>query len=102
MNLEDCKNENGTYNGIRALSMLSGIAENSVAEMAKKVQADVRENRRKLDGCMSHVFAPPTTLFQRRRTCVCCSGEVDSQSAEWYELGRKHEFDGIAREVRGG
>jgi len=91
MNIEDFRNENGTYNGVRAMASLTGLAEQSVVDIA----AQVKENHRKLAACLDHAFEPAKGPFQRRRMCTRCGGEADSLAVGWYELGRRHE--GMAR-----
>lgn len=93
MNLEDCKNPDGTYNGVKAMAAMTGLAEKSIEQIA----LDVKENHRKLAACLNHAFEPAKGPFQRRRVCTCCGGEVDSIAAGWYELGRKHEWEQVGR-----
>lgn len=37
--LEDCKNEDGTYNGYKAMAIMTGFSEEKVRDMAKRIFA---------------------------------------------------------------
>jgi hypothetical protein len=83
------RNPDGTYNGVRALSQLSGMTESKVADIARQA----RENVAKLTACPLHTFEPtgPVQPLRTRYRCTACGGEVDSHAHHWYMRGREHE-----------
>lgn len=61
---------------------------------SQKLFEEIEANAAKLNGCNLHEFLPlkrddVKQLFPRYR-CANCGGEVDSQAAHWYNLGKKH------------
>jgi hypothetical protein len=83
------RNPDGTYNGIRALSQMTGVSESKVAEIARIA----RENVQRLASCSIHAFEPvgPVAPLRTRYRCAACGGEVDSSAYRWYQQGRAHE-----------
>ena len=71
----------------------------------KAIQAEVKANMAKLDGCARHEFdipidrrtkkpiAPPpgpSKLFFCEWECIHCGGQVGGREKGWYERGIKH------------
>ena len=86
MDLDKHKNQNGTYNGVDALSELTGLSKGDVKDIFKQVQ----ENQAKLDGCAYHEFVLFDSVGARHKyMCVNCSGEINGTQYRWHELGRR-------------
>jgi hypothetical protein len=83
------RNPDGTYNGIKAMSELTGMSESKVADIARIA----RENVQRLSSCSIHAFEPvgPVAPLRTRYRCAACGGEVDSSAYRWYMQGRAHE-----------
>lgn len=76
------------YDGIKALSEVSGLSESVV----KTMWEDVKKNHHRLDSCIGHVFnvVDPDDTWNRRYKCVVCGGVVDSFAYGWYVKGLEH------------
>ena len=86
MSMKDHQNPDGTYNGITALSELSGLSE----ETMKDIWAKVQDNNRALDACPSHDFEPnPDGNRTAAYRCKNCGGTVTDNNYRWHELGRR-------------
>lgn len=84
--IEKHRNPNGTYDGLGVLGDLSGLSRDSMHDIWNKV----KENQKRLDGCVAHDFAPAETSTSRRRVCRVCGGEADTIAVTWYERGIRH------------
>ena len=89
--MEQFKNEDGTYNGAKALAKLTG---RPIAEI-KGVWEKVKENEKKLSECPYHEFeqspytATMRSLTSQRYVCKHCGGEVGWSEYHWHEIGRR-------------
>lgn len=64
---------------------------------SKDILDEVRNNRKKLDGCIRHDFSidlTPDKPFFKKYECTQCHGQVDSINKSWYEKGLSHSGGG--------
>lgn len=89
MSFEQHRNPDGTYNGIGLMADLTGLARESVVEIAERVRA----NHEALESCSYHEFSPilPRVPTRQRYRCIHCGGEVDYHAWYWHEKGRRPE-----------
>lgn len=88
MDLDKHKNQNGTYNGVSALSELSGLGQGEIMSIVEQVKA----NNAKLNGCPYHDFElhEQGALVSRSKfRCVHCGGIINGDQYRWHELGRR-------------
>lgn len=45
MTLDDCKNPDGTYNGVKFMAAVSGLSEAEIAWMAARIKALIAEGK---------------------------------------------------------
>ncbi len=88
MDLDKHKNANGTYNGVSALSELTGIDQAEIA----KIAAEVKVNQTRLSTCPYHEFelheqGPIVSRWKYR--CTRCGGTINGSDYRWHELGRR-------------
>lgn len=88
--MEKHRNADGTYNGVGALSEISGLSKDEVVSIFDQVQA----NNRKLEACVYHEFeqSQKTSMLRsithQKYVCKNCGGEVSHQQWRWHEIGR--------------
>lgn len=83
MDIKKHQNKNGTYNGVGAMSDLTGLRQDELARMA----AEIKANSAKLRACPYHEFEQGKT--SEKYACRHCGGEVNYQSWLWHEQGRR-------------
>lgn len=88
MDIEKHKNENGTYNGVSALSEFSGLPKSDVQAIFEQV----KENSAKLNACQYHEFElheQAQILTRSKFRCIHCGGTISGSDYRWHELGRR-------------
>lgn len=88
--MEKHKNADGTYNGVKVLSELSGLPEKEMKSLWQQVQ----ENSAKLSACQYHDFAIDTenkTMTREQYVCKNCGGTVNASMYRWHEIGRNSQ-----------
>lgn len=88
MDLDKHKNPNGTYNGVTALSELSGLPVKDLKEIIAEVQA----NQSILNGCQYHEFElheQRALVSTSKFRCIHCGGIIKGDQYRWHELGRR-------------
>ena len=88
MSFEHHRNPDGTYNGVGVMSEVSGLSQETVADIARKVQA----NHKRLNGCAYHDFElckPSVSASHTRYRCTHCGGEVSGHDYKWHQDGRR-------------
>ena len=87
--LDKHQNPDGTYNGVGALSELTGLSPQDVVEIAEQARA----NSEALRSCPCHDFSPilPRRVLGQKYRCIECGGEVDARAYHWYMEGRRHQ-----------
>lgn len=88
MSLEDHRNPNGTYNGVKALAELTGLPQGEILATWESVKA----NHAKLAGCPWHEFERTKGVLHaatHEYTCKHCGGTVNHIAYHWHELGRR-------------
>ena len=97
MSLKDHQNPNGTYDGVGALSELTGISRDDVASTFERVKA----NNALLESCAWHWFVlnpdiqAPLDYLNRHLAykCVHCGGTITPAMYKWHQLGRRPQGD---------
>ena len=88
MDLKKHQNQDGTFNGVTALSELTGLPADEIARMAGEVKA----NQDKMNGCPYHEFElheQNQLLTRSKFRCIHCGGIITGQQYRWHELGRR-------------
>lgn len=94
--LDDHRNPDGTYDGIGAMSDLTGMPRDRLQKLAESVRA----NHAALSSCAYHEFEPmapiqpPALSMKQKYRCRYCGGEVESFAHHWHEQGRRARPDG--------
>ena len=89
--LDDHRNPDGTYDGIGAMSDLTGMSRDRLKQLAEAVRA----NHAALSSCAYHEFEPmapiqpPALSITQKYRCQHCGGEVESFAYRWHEQGRR-------------
>ncbi|WOL24330.1 hypothetical protein fHeYen801_120 [Yersinia phage fHe-Yen8-01] len=94
MSLKDHQNPDGNYNGISAMSELTGIKETEVS----RIWAEVQANNQKMENCPYHEFeenqgelADRAVNRGKRYVCIHCGGYINPVMYRWHELGRRQK-----------
>jgi len=95
MSLKDHQNPNGTYNGVSALSEISGLSEAEISATMENIKA----NNLRLERCQYHEFAinpdlsnPDSPVVRHLKyKCIHCGGTINPTAWRWFELGRQQQ-----------
>lgn len=95
MSMKDHQNPDGTYNGVGALSELTGVSRDEVAATFEAVKA----NNLRLERCDYHEFTLNPDLADPDRPvvrhlkykCLHCGGTIGPVQWSWFEIGRQQQ-----------
>ena len=90
LGLDRHRNADGTYDGIGALSEISGIEYDGILAIAEQVKANIA----KLSACTGHSFmpmpcGPAKPMYMQRHQCVACGGDIGELTRMRFELTGK-------------